>query len=220
MPESKKSHISVYLLSGILILTTVWFFFYLRNTDRKYSQILLSETEHFQDIQKLSTNSYRAFLYANKIIGAHTKAERDSLIVDRMKISHSNDSLLVEMIGSFDTSYTENKPLDSLIMAREAYKVIFKNFLTKTEVNRDSALDYLDDYVEPAFSGFQNKVTWYISQHKENLKTYQRSITADLNTKSFYFLLLGISPLIVFIMYLITIGALLIYLKKNLKSFE
>ena len=153
----------------------------------------------------------------SKIVNARNTAERDSLLEERKFFTGRNDSLLAQVMREVDTSLIDQRSLHELISIRETYKANYRYLVTKLINNndRDSAYIFLNKVFEPSFFLYQEKVASFITINKENYLSHSRVISNDVNQKSLFLLVFGFSPVLIFSIYLLILGAMLVYLLKK-----
>ena len=211
--NSKK--LVVILLSLLSIATSVFFYYYVNKIDDKYSYMVHKELDIFKNIQSLTANSYRGFISTIKLVNAHSDAEQDSILKDRKIYTGRNDSLLNMLIKEVDTNLVDKKSLGELVLAREEYKTNYRYLNTRLYRNRDSAFIFLNRIFEPSFYKYQEKLNTFIAVNAGHYLRSSISISDDVNQKSVFMLVFGVSPIILFSIYLILLGGMLIFLLKK-----
>jgi hypothetical protein len=169
----------------------------------------------FLKIQAMTNNSYKGFLAISKIANARTGIERDSLIKERMLFTGKNDLLISDLMKNIDTNIVDKQSLSQMIAARETYKKNYGFLVTHLQGNSDSIYYFFNRVLAPCFFNYQDKIAEFITINKENYLKSSSQISADVDQKSLFMLLFGFSPLIVFIVYLLLLGIVLIWLLRK-----
>ncbi len=210
----------IFLLSFLSIGVSLLFYYYLNAVDDKYSRIVARESQVFQKVQSLSENSLRGYLYINKMVGTRNVEERSRLAHERDGYTQKNDILISELFAIVDTSAVEKSSLEELKSTRLLYQKNYKLLWAYLNVGSDSAYIFLNAECEPSFLNYQDKVTRFIDINRKNMVQHSASISDDVNQKSLFMLIFGISPVILFLLFIFSLGIILIYLLKKSKNLD
>jgi hypothetical protein len=199
----------IFILISLLIGISVFFYYYLISIDRKYSKIITTES-----------GSNRGYLLLYKIIETRDRTKRDSLYNERHSFGLRNDSLINDILY-FQNMYGDKSSLMKIISSRKEYAnncAIFKSYITNDK--KDSANDVLINKIEPSFLKYQNELISFIDSNTINVLEHSGNITSDVKRHSFFVLLFGLSPIIIFTIFLIILGVFLVLMIFFLKDIE
>ena len=144
----------LYLFLIMAIGTSILFYYYLANIDRKYSGIIEKETFFYNHVSLINNDANIGYLLLYKILETNNNAKKDSLIIQKNFLISTNDSLINEILFNLN----ENKDKSSLykvIASRENYKQNIAKFEDYLEVDRkDSANDILVNKIESSFINY------------------------------------------------------------------
>jgi hypothetical protein len=210
----------IYILLIMIIGMSIMFYYYLVNIDKRYNQIIKYEIALYNNIQDLTFRANRGYLLLYKINEISDRATRDSLINQKHLLMSKNDSLideiLLNLIGNKDKF-----SLNQLINSRQEYVkncARFEDYLTNS--NRDSANYILLNKIEPSFLKYQTNLISFIDSNTVNVLENSGNITSDVKRNSSIVLLLGLSPVIIFSIFLLILGILIIIMVLFIKDIE
>lgn len=221
MQETRKSKKGIiFILLLMLIGMSILFYYYLVNIDKKYSQIIKNEISLYNNIQDITIRSNRGYLLLYKINEISDRAKRDSLIIQKNLSVTKNDSLIDEILLNL-TGNNDKFSLNQLIKSRQEYIQYcarFEDYLVNS--NRDSADYILLNKIEPSFLKYQTDLISFIDSNTNNVLENSGNITSDVKRNSSIVLLLGLSPVIIFSLFLIVSGLILIITILFIKDTE
>ena len=221
MPKDNKlKKWIIYTLLVMIIGMSIFFYYYLINLDKKYSYIIKKEATLYNNIQNINFGANRGYLLLYKILETNNVVKRDSLIAQKKLMVETNDSLINEILFDFN-KYKDKSLLNKVISSRESYIQkcnIFKNFLISNE--KDSANDILINQIEPNFLSYQTELKLFIQANSIYVIENSGNITSDVKKNSFFVLILGLSPIIIFSLFLIFWGVLLVVIVLFLRDRE
>jgi hypothetical protein len=210
----------IFILLLMIIGMSIFFYYYLVNIDKSYSQIIHKETTLYNHIQDITFGANKGYLVLYKIIETSDKRMRDSLIIQKNLAVAKNDSLINEVLFSL-TDNKDKSSLNDLIKSRQEYIqncAQFEDYLTTNK--RDSASNILINKIEPSYLRYQNELISFIDINTSNVLEHSGNITSDIRRNSFIVLLFGLSPVIIFGIFAIILGILLIIMILFLKDIE
>jgi hypothetical protein len=219
---NKQKEILWLLIVVILITMTsslIFFYKYLIDIDKQYSDLIDKEIEIFSTLENLTAQSNKTFILLDNILDAENKAERDSIITLRDSLTNNNYKLVDTLLNSI-IGYTKNNgSLSVLIYARRIYNETCQTFINLISVNHEAAKKYLSNVVEPSFYNYQNKISSIMLFNKKDIANYSDQITAEVHHKSFFMLLIGISPIIMVgflaLLFILILILIILIIKKN-----
>jgi hypothetical protein len=200
----------IYLLTMMIISMSFFFYYYLINLDKKYSNIIKREATLYSNVQNINYGANRGYLLLYKILETNNIARRDSLITTKKLMIQTNDSLINEILFDFN-KYKDKSFLNNVISSRESYIqdcLKFENYLITN--NKDSAKDLLINQIEPKFLKYQTDLKLFIQANSIYVIENSGNITSDVKKSSFFVLILGLSPIIIFSLFLVFWGVLLV----------
>ena len=221
MPNTQKTRKGIiFILLMMIIGMSIFFYYYLLNLDKKYSGIIKNEATLYNNIQDITFGANKGYLLLYKILAVNDRTKRDSLIIQKNLLVSKNNSLISEIL----LNLKENKDkasLNQLITSRQEYVqncARFENYLISNQY--DSANYTLINKVEPSFSKYQNELISFIDTNTINVLENSGNITSDIKRNSFLVLLFGLSPIIIFSLFLIILGVFLVFMILFLKDIE
>jgi hypothetical protein len=211
MPKTQKAKKGIiFILLFVIIVLSVIFYFYLLNMDKKYSLIIKNEAVLYNNIQNITFGANNGYLLLYKLIEINDIQKRDSLIVQKDLSVARNDSLINEILFNY-TEYKDKTYLKQLILSRQEYVQFcarFEEYLISGE--KDSARYLLINKIEPSFYKYQKELIAFIDANTLNVLENSGNITSEVKRHSFIVLLFGLSPVIIFSLFLIILGILLL----------
>jgi hypothetical protein len=221
MPKTQKTRKGIILILLMMIIgMSVFFYYYLLNMDKKYSGIIKNEATLYNNVQDITFGANKGYLILYKILATNDRTKRNNLIIQKNLLVSKNDSLINVIL----LNLTENKDkssLNHLIISRQEYVqncVRFENYLISNK--NDSANYILIDQIEPSFLKYQKELISFIDTNTINVLENSGNITSDIKRNSFIVLLLGLSPVIIFSLFLIILGVFLVFMILFLKDIE
>lgn len=216
MVEIKSSKkIIVILLSLLSIGISLFFYYYINKIDDRYTDIVEREADIFLKVQTLTNNAYRGYISVSRVVNARSDDERDKMLAERKFFTGKNDSLLSLLIQEIDTTSVDQASLHELVSAREKYKENYRFLVNHIKGDKDSSYKFFNTVYTPSFFTYQDKVAQFITVNKEHHLRNSSLISEDVTQKSIFMLIFGISPLIIFTVYLMLLGVMLIYLLRK-----
>jgi hypothetical protein len=200
----------IYFFFLMLIGISIIFYYYLLSIDRKYSKTIEEETFISNHAQLLYSGSNKGYILLYKIITANNQKTIDSLIVQRNSLVSKSDSVINELLFNL-RGYREKSLFSNVITSREKYKkniVQFNDYL-KTD-KKDSANIFLANKIESSFLNYQENLNRFIYSKNINTIEISDNITSEVKRNSFFILLFGLSPVIIFLTFLIILGIFII----------
>jgi hypothetical protein len=214
-----RKGIILFLLLMIIGLS-VFFYYYLINMDKKYSGIIKNEVTLYNNVQEITFGANRGYFLLYKIIGTNNLTKRDSLIIQKNLILAKNDSLINDILFAL----IENKDrssLNQLISFRQEYVnncARFKEYIAANK--KDSANYILINEIDQSFQNYQKELISFIDANSSNVIEHSGNITSDVKRHSFIVLLFGLSPVIIFSLFLMILGIFLILMIFFIKDVE
>jgi hypothetical protein len=188
--------------------------------DKKYSMIIRNEAKLYNSIQDITIGANKGYLLLYKIIEEDNLLIRDSLINKKDLSAAHNDSLINEIL--FNLSESKDKSsLNQLILSRQEYIQNcsrFEKYLISDR--KDSARNVLVNEIEPSFNNYQKELISFIDANTRNVLENSGNITSEVKRNSFIVLLFGLSPVLIFSIFLVILGILLIIMILFLKDIE
>jgi hypothetical protein len=220
MPKTKRvKRGGIYILSLLIIIMSVYFYYYLISIDERYSKIIANEGTFYNNVQNITFGADKGYLLLFKIMGTSDKANRDSLINEKRLLVAKNDSLINAILFNIDV-YKNKSFLNGVIAARMEYIQNTAVFIDYLSTNKDSAVNILMNKIEPSFLKYQEELKSFIVSNYANVLEYSGNISSDVKTKSQWMLLLGLSPVLLFTVFLILLGIFLAIMIIFLKDVE
>jgi hypothetical protein len=221
MPKTQKTRKGIILILLMMIIgMSIFFYYYLLNMDKKYSGIIKNEATLYNNIQDITFSANRGYLLLYKIIETSDQTRRDSLYHERYLFGLRNDSLINDILFAIP-EYKDKSSFDRVITSRKEYAqscAKFKGYLTAGK--NDSANYILINKVEPSFLKYQDELISFIDTNTINVLENSGNITSDIKRNSFIVLLFGLSPIIIFSLFLIILGVFLVLMILFLKDIE
>jgi len=210
----------IYLLLLMVIGSSIFFYYYLINIDRKYSNIIEEETFISNHAQHIYSGANKGYVLLYKIITTDNHAIRDSLIIQRNSLVSKNDSEINELLSNLKEN-REKFLFNNVIESRKMYKqniAKFDDYLITDK--KDSANIFLASKIESSFLDYQENLNQFIYTNSTNVIKSSGNITSDVKRNSFLLLLLGLSPIIIFSLFLVVLVVFLILMTIFLRDIE
>jgi hypothetical protein len=204
----------IYLLSLLIIIMSVFVYYYLLSVDEKYSRIIEHEGMLYNNTQNITFGANRGYLLLYKIMEANSDADRDSLIAEKNFLVAKNDSLIDDILFNTD-DFRDKSHLNKVISTREEYVKSCGVFLEVLSDDKDSAKSILINIIEPNFGKYQEELKSFISSNISNVLQKSDKISSDIRSKTLFV----ISPVLIFTIFLILLGLFIIFIIMEVKFF-
>jgi hypothetical protein len=218
MRKTLRSKIIIYILLLMTIGMSLFFYYYITNIDNEYTSIITNEINLYNNIQNVTFGSNRGYILLYKIFETNDPTKRDSLINEKLIWVTRNDSLINEIIFNLP-EYKDKTMLNDVITAREHYiQNVAKFEKYVREGVKDEARDLLINQIEPNFYQYQSNLKAFIQSNSSNVIEHSGNITSGVKRNSYLVLLFGLSPIIMFSIFLFILGIFLILMLVFLKD--
>jgi hypothetical protein len=219
MPKSQKAKKGIiFILLSVVVVLSIIFYYYLLNMDKKYSMIIRNEAVLYNNIQDITFGANNGYLLLYKLVEINDQQKRDSLLIQKNLSVAKNDSLINDILFNY-TEYKDRTYLNQLILSRQEYVHYCARFVEYLLVDKkDSARYLLLNKIEPSFYQYQKELISFIDANTLNVMQNSGNITSEIKRNSFIVLLFGLSPVIIFSLFLLVLGVLLLIMIFILKD--
>jgi len=201
--KAEKRLLRLFAFFAVIILVSqVLQFMNTRNNDNEYRKILVSRmiiVETSQRMMVQTTEIHRALL--NTLIVP--EQEQIAAFNDVAALSFLTNKRDMETIEKnvFTTTQLEKK--NSMKQCTQSYEDACRQFILLLESDKSKAIEYKNSVVRPAFENCQQVQTDLIDTLNKDLQAESDKIASASTKSSIIILILGISPFLLLVIYLV-----------------
>jgi len=219
-----NNKIKKWLLISIIfvqIITIVGFVFFIRNTDRKYSNLIDKEISNFRTFVNLITTTNENFIRLTDLLDNPNPADRVGVEKFWNNISALKSQSLDSIQNRSILNIEKQTAYRRILLARNNYVSKAKIFVDLiNNQSADSLKDYYFSVLKPSYIDYQKEIRLFSDHYRKIIFDYNSDISKQVSSSSFNLLLLGVSPLIIILFFVLLQIIILLYLILKFKDMD
>jgi hypothetical protein len=204
MRKNFTQKIAIVLMLVFVIGSAVFLYFFALKVDRKYSDLIVTEAQNTENINKVTYNVSYSRILLISILYASAPDSITATEHEWQSCMSDNDLLLDTLSKNIFLPEKNKNEFSALSGFENTYIAVCKTFfaLKRAAAGSDSCRYLLRTKILPAYKAYLDKLTRLLELNNKKLLDISDKLTAENKNTSLVYLSIGVSPFVFLIIYL------------------